>query len=94
VFELARNLGTSVRMIERHYGALLDGPGPVSPVVSRLSMPSVTGLGTMLGTAVEQRDRSRFAWKRYLLADPRRAAGKNLAPRRLTRRIGDPSRAP
>ena len=27
VFELARNLGTSVRMIERHYGALLDGAG-------------------------------------------------------------------
>jgi integrase len=26
-FELARILGTSVRMIERHYGALLDGAG-------------------------------------------------------------------
>jgi hypothetical protein len=25
VFELARIPGTSVRMIERHYGALLDG---------------------------------------------------------------------
>ena len=25
VFELARIMGTSVRMIERHYGALLDG---------------------------------------------------------------------
>jgi integrase len=25
VFELARVMGTSVRMIERHYGALLDG---------------------------------------------------------------------
>jgi SAM-dependent methyltransferase len=25
VFELARDMGTSVRMIERHYGALLDG---------------------------------------------------------------------
>jgi hypothetical protein len=25
VFELARVMGTSVRMIERHFGALLDG---------------------------------------------------------------------
>jgi len=28
VFELARIMGTSVRMIERHYGALLDGGEP------------------------------------------------------------------
>ncbi len=27
VFELARIMGTSVAMIERHYGALLDGAG-------------------------------------------------------------------
>jgi hypothetical protein len=27
VFELARILGTSVRMIERHYGTLLQGSG-------------------------------------------------------------------
>ena len=27
VFTLARVMGTSVRMIERHYGALLDGAG-------------------------------------------------------------------
>jgi hypothetical protein len=27
VFELARIAGTSVAMIERHYGALLDGAG-------------------------------------------------------------------
>jgi integrase len=27
VFELARIMGTSVRMIERHYGTLLDGAG-------------------------------------------------------------------
>jgi hypothetical protein len=27
LFELACILGTSVRMIERHYGALLDGAG-------------------------------------------------------------------
>ena len=27
VFELARVMGTSVRMIERHYGMLLDGAG-------------------------------------------------------------------
>jgi integrase len=26
-FELARIMGTSVQMIERHYGALLDGAG-------------------------------------------------------------------
>jgi hypothetical protein len=26
-FELARVMGTSVRMIEKHYGALLDGAG-------------------------------------------------------------------
>jgi integrase len=26
-FELARIMGTSVRMIERHYGTLLDGAG-------------------------------------------------------------------
>jgi hypothetical protein len=27
VFELAKIMGTSVAMIERHYGALLDGAG-------------------------------------------------------------------
>jgi hypothetical protein len=27
VFELARVMGTSVAMVERHYGALLDGAG-------------------------------------------------------------------
>lgn len=27
VFELARVMGTSVAMIERHYGTLLDGAG-------------------------------------------------------------------
>jgi len=25
VFELAKGMGTSVRMIEKHYGALIDG---------------------------------------------------------------------
>jgi integrase len=34
VFELARVLGTSVRMIERHYGALLDGA--TAGIASRL----------------------------------------------------------
>ena len=34
VFELARIMGTSVRMIERHYGALLDGAG--AGIASRL----------------------------------------------------------
>ena len=34
VFELARIMGTSVRMIERHYGALLDGAG--ASIASRL----------------------------------------------------------
>ena len=28
VFKLARVMGTSVAMIERHYGALLDGAAP------------------------------------------------------------------
>jgi len=34
VFELARIMGTSVRMIERHYGAMLDGSG--AEIASRL----------------------------------------------------------
>ena len=34
VFQLARVMGTSVRMIERHYGALLDGAHNV--IASRL----------------------------------------------------------
>ena len=34
IFELARVMGTSVRMIERHYGALLDGAHNV--IASRL----------------------------------------------------------
>jgi hypothetical protein len=34
VFELARVMGTSVEMIERHYGALLDGSG--ASMASRL----------------------------------------------------------
>ena len=35
VFELARIMGTSVAMIERHYGALLDGSG--ADIARRLS---------------------------------------------------------
>ena len=34
VFELARVMGTSVGMIERHYGTLLDGAG--AGIASRL----------------------------------------------------------
>ena len=34
IFELARIAGTSVRMIEKHYGALLDGAG--AGIASRL----------------------------------------------------------
>ena len=34
VFELARIMGTSVRMIERHFGALLEGAG--AGIASRL----------------------------------------------------------
>ena len=34
VFELARLMGTSVAMIERHYGTLLDGAG--AGIASRL----------------------------------------------------------
>ncbi len=34
MFQLARVMGTSVRMIERHYGALLDGSG--AEIASRL----------------------------------------------------------
>jgi integrase len=36
VFELARVMGTSVEMIERHYGALLDGSG--ASMVTRLAV--------------------------------------------------------
>ena len=36
VFELARIMGNSVRMIERHYGALLDGAG--AEIASRLDL--------------------------------------------------------
>jgi hypothetical protein len=31
VFELAKVMGTSVAMIERHYGTLIEGAGPTSP---------------------------------------------------------------
>jgi hypothetical protein len=34
VFEVARVMGTSVRMVERHYGALLDGA--TARIASRL----------------------------------------------------------
>jgi integrase len=34
IFELAKIMGTSVRMIERHYGTLLDGAG--ATIASRL----------------------------------------------------------
>jgi hypothetical protein len=36
VFELASVMGTSVAMIERHYGALLDGSG--ADIARRLSV--------------------------------------------------------
>jgi hypothetical protein len=35
IFELARVMGTSVAMIERHYGALLEGAG--ADIARRLS---------------------------------------------------------
>jgi hypothetical protein len=35
VFELARIMGTSIEMIERHYGTLLDGAG--EGIASRLA---------------------------------------------------------
>jgi hypothetical protein len=44
VFELARVMGTSVRMIERHYGALLDGATTSSRVVSTRSRRSLRKL--------------------------------------------------
>ena len=36
MFELARVMGTSIEMIERHYGALLDGSG--AGIASRLAV--------------------------------------------------------
>jgi len=36
VFELARVMGTSVAMIERHYGTLIEGAGP--DIARRLSI--------------------------------------------------------
>ena len=36
MFELARMMGTSVEMIERHYGTLLDGSG--ASMASRLAV--------------------------------------------------------
>ncbi|MEO8969436.1 MAG: hypothetical protein ABI355_17690 [Solirubrobacteraceae bacterium] len=45
VFELARVMGTSVRMIERHYGALLDG--------------AIAGIAGRLDAFDAERDRAR-----------------------------------
>jgi integrase len=50
VFELARVMGTSVRMIERHYGALLDGAH--AGIASRLAT-----LEAELGQAADAEDR-------------------------------------
>lgn len=49
VFTLARIMGTSVRMIERHYGALLDGAGPTSRGAWTHSTHSATTTPTMVG---------------------------------------------
>jgi hypothetical protein len=43
VFRLARVMGTSVRMIERHYGALLDGDAADIAAASTRSTPSAIG---------------------------------------------------
>jgi integrase len=51
VFELARVMGTSVEMIERHYGALLDGSGA--------SMASRLGAFEAEQASVEERARTR-----------------------------------
>jgi integrase len=45
VFALARVMGTSVRMIERHYGALLDGAG--AGIASRLDAFEAQQQGAM-----------------------------------------------
>jgi hypothetical protein len=44
VFRLARVMGTSVRMIERHYGALLDGAGAdIADRLDALDFPRFDG---------------------------------------------------
>jgi integrase len=43
VFELARVMGTSVQMIERHYGALLDGAG--AGIAARLDAFDINNAG-------------------------------------------------
>jgi hypothetical protein len=45
IFELAKIMGTSVRMIETHYGTLLDGAG--AEIASRLDAYDVEQGGAM-----------------------------------------------
>jgi hypothetical protein len=44
VFELAKIMGTSIEMIERHYGSLLDGSG--AGIASRLDAFDAEQKGT------------------------------------------------
>jgi hypothetical protein len=49
VFQLARIMGTSVRMIEHHYGAMLDGAG--AGIADRLDLADAEDEARAPGTA-------------------------------------------
>ena len=55
MFELARIMGTSVRMIERHYGTLLDGAGAgIAGRLDALDMRPRTGCGSHLARLIRR----------------------------------------
>ena len=78
VFHLARIMGTSVRMIEHHYGALLDGSGADCGSARRARrLRGVRGAGR---APLTSRDRYRAWSDGWMKVGPDAGAGVNLIP--------------
>jgi hypothetical protein len=76
VFELARIMAASVRMIERHYGALLDGAG--AGIAGRSRRRAGSACGSCVGRLVSVGPGPLLAWEGAL--------GPGLAAATATRR--------
>jgi Phage integrase family len=81
VFELARIMGTSVLMIERHYGALLDGAQAGSQGGWTRSRPSLKRnvRDRIQVSLIRARCRPRRAERRRANSSQRRVCGRRLA---------------
>jgi hypothetical protein len=83
IFTLAKIMGTSVRMIERHNGALLDGGGAaIAGALGALDAERDRAVDCSGKTGERERSGSRLAWRRAVSASllPFRGCMSGLGP--------------